>query len=65
VFKRLLAGSSSPFSLHLATAPTRDPAHLELEVDPKGARGKIANPANAVIVETDLRPSTGSAGRFF
>jgi hypothetical protein len=52
-------------ALHLIAAPARDPAHLELQVDPKGAGGKIANPANAAIVEARLRSPAGSADRFF
>jgi hypothetical protein len=42
-------------ALHLIAAPARDPAHLELQVDPKSAGGKIANPANAAIVKARLR----------
>jgi hypothetical protein len=42
-----------------------DVDHRELQVDPQGAGRKIADPANAVIVEAGLRPPTGSADRFF
>ena len=61
----ILGQEVQALALHPATAPARDTAHLDLQVDPQGAGRKIADPANAVIVEAGLRPPTGSADRFF
>src|SRR3990172_2329139 len=52
-------------ALHVIAAPASEPAHLELQVDPKGAAGKVADPANPSIVEARLRSPAGSADRFF
>src|SRR4026207_1768570 len=65
VVKRVVRQKLHALALHFATAPTKDSAHLELQVYPGIAARQVPNLPNSAVVPTLLHFPATAAGSFF
>lgn len=63
--QRVLDPKVQSLALHRATPPAVDPAHLQVEVNPRVGAGPIPYPPVSAVVPTVRHRTAGAAHRFF